>query len=51
MPAARVSEDFVLDKIAAVFRLHGYEGASIRLLAQATGLERASLYHRFPGGK
>lgn len=51
MPASKVSEDEVLTRIAEVFRLYGYEGASIRLLSQATGLERASLYHRFPGGK
>jgi TetR/AcrR family transcriptional repressor of lmrAB and yxaGH operons len=40
-----------MEKIAEVFRLYGYEGASVRLLSEATGLERASLYHRFPGGK
>ena len=51
MPASKVTGDVLLEKIAEVFRVYGYEGASIRLLAQATGLERASLYHRFPGGK
>jgi TetR/AcrR family transcriptional repressor of lmrAB and yxaGH operons len=51
MPASKVSDEVLLEKIAEVFRLHGYEGASIRLLSSATGLERASLYHRFPGGK
>jgi AcrR family transcriptional regulator len=51
MPAAKVTEDVLLEKIAEVFRSYGYEGASIRLLSEATGLERASLYHRFPGGK
>jgi AcrR family transcriptional regulator len=51
MPATKVTDDVLLEKVAEVFRLHGYEGASIRLLSKATGLERASLYHRFPGGK
>jgi AcrR family transcriptional regulator len=51
MPASKVQDDVLLEKIAEVFRLHGYAGASIRLLSRATGLERASLYHRFPGGK
>jgi AcrR family transcriptional regulator len=51
MPATKVTEEFLLDRIAHVFREHGYDGASIRLLSEATGLERASLYHRFPGGK
>jgi|SRR5689334_14055280 TetR/AcrR family transcriptional regulator, lmrAB and yxaGH operons repressor len=51
MPATKVTEDVLLTKIAEVFRMYGYEGASIRLLSEATGLERASLYHRFPGGK
>ncbi|MCC6863002.1 MAG: TetR/AcrR family transcriptional regulator [Bryobacterales bacterium] len=51
MPASKVTDEFLLEKVAEVFRIHGYEGASIRLLSQATGLERASLYHRFPGGK
>lgn len=33
------------------FRRHGYEGASLSALSQETGLIKASLYHRFPGGK
>lgn len=51
MPASKITNDILLAKIAEVFRLHGYQGTSIRLLSEATGLERASLYHRFPGGK
>ncbi|WP_456428804.1 TetR/AcrR family transcriptional regulator [Rhodocaloribacter sp.] len=43
--------DSVTDKLIDVFRSHGYEGASLSLLAEATGLKRASLYYRFPGGK
>jgi len=41
----------LLDRLALLFREHGYEGASLSRIAEATGLKRASLYHRFPGGK
>ena len=51
MPAKKITEDFLMDRLTEVFRLHGYEGASLSLIAEATGLKRASLYHRFPGGK
>jgi len=34
-----------------VFRAHGYEGASLALISEATGLRKGSLYHFFPGGK
>lgn len=47
----KVNDTQLLDKLTEVFRLHGYEGASLSLIAEATGLQRASLYHRFPGGK
>ena len=32
-------------------RQHGYEGASLSLIGEATGLGKGSLYHFFPGGK
>lgn len=35
----------------AVLRAKGYDGASLNELASACGLQKASLYHRFPGGK
>ncbi len=34
-----------------IFRDNGYEGASLVALSSATGLAKASLYHRFPDGK
>ncbi len=37
--------------IRDVFRQHGYHGASLTSISEATGLGRASLYHHFPGGK
>ncbi|MDP2149566.1 MAG: TetR/AcrR family transcriptional regulator [Afipia sp.] len=41
----------LLPLIAEVFRDHGYEGASLNLIGNATGLGKGSLYHFFPGGK
>ncbi len=41
----------LIEKISRVFRQHGYEGATMSRLSASTGLEKASLYHRFPGGK
>ncbi|GBR46448.1 TetR/AcrR family transcriptional regulator [Neokomagataea thailandica] len=37
--------------LAEVFREYGYEGTSIGLITQATGLGKGSLYNLFPGGK
>lgn len=37
--------------MAEVFREHGYAGASLALIGEATGLGKGSLYHFFPGGK
>ncbi len=51
MPAPKIDDNRLLDRLTKVFRLHGYEGASLSRIAEATGLKRASLYHRFPGGK
>ncbi|QWG17773.1 TetR/AcrR family transcriptional regulator [Bradyrhizobium sediminis] len=41
----------LLPLLAEVFRAHGYEGATLALLGEATGLGKGSLYHFFPGGK
>lgn len=46
-----VSEDDLIAHLARVFSEVGYEGAALSVLAKATGLQKASLYHRFPGGK
>ncbi len=35
----------------SVLRARGFEGSSLNDLACAAGLQKASLYHRFPGGK
>src|SRR5437899_12557807 len=41
----------LLSLLAEVFRAHGYEGATLSLISEATGLGKGSLYHFFPGGK
>ena len=51
MAFSRVGDAELIDKISRIFRRHGYEGATMARLSAATGLEKASLYHRFPGGK
>jgi AcrR family transcriptional regulator len=51
MPSRLVSEDQLLDRLTDVFRSAGFDGASLTDLAAASGLQKSSLYHRFPGGK
>ncbi len=51
MRPMKLAEKQVLRRVTEVFRERGYEGASYALLMAATGLVKASLYHRFPGGK
>ena len=51
MRRAKLDDTGLLEALTRVFREHGYEGASLSRIASATGLRRASLYHRFPGGK
>src|SRR5687767_7960924 len=51
VPPPLVSDKELLERLTGVFRRHGYDGASLSVIAAATGLQRSSLYHRFPGGK
>ncbi len=51
MPAPPLQKTDIVSRIAMIFRQHGYEGASLALIAEATGLGRSSIYHYFPGGK
>ncbi|PTX53773.1 TetR family transcriptional regulator [Litoreibacter ponti] len=46
-----IGEKDLIEALSRVFRDTGYEGATLSSLSQETGLQRASLYHRFPGGK
>jgi AcrR family transcriptional regulator len=51
MPTTKVTPDDIIDRLTEIFRTIGYDGATLSKLSEATGLQRASLYHRFPGGK
>lgn len=51
MALLKVTDDVVIEQLLTVFRTVGYDGATMAELAQATGLQKASLYHRFPDGK
>ena len=46
-----IADDDLMARLTRVFQDLGYEGASLVALSEATGLKRASLYHRFPEGK
>ncbi|WP_109487659.1 TetR/AcrR family transcriptional regulator [Occallatibacter savannae] len=51
MAHSRLNDIDLAEKALDLFRQQGYEGTSLNDLAAATGLEKASLYYRFPGGK
>ncbi len=51
MRPAKLSDKELFERLTEVFRKKGYDGASYADLLEATGLVKASLYHRFPGGK
>jgi TetR/AcrR family transcriptional regulator, lmrAB and yxaGH operons repressor len=46
-----ISDEEFLAIALGLFRTYGFEGVSLKQLADATGLEKASLYYRYPGGK
>jgi TetR/AcrR family transcriptional regulator, lmrAB and yxaGH operons repressor len=48
---ATIDDEALMARLSCVFRDSGYNGASLSSLSEAAGLRRASLYHRFPGGK
>lgn len=41
----------ILPALSEVFREYGFEGASLAVIGERTGLGKGSLYHFFPGGK
>ena len=51
MRPQKVDDRHVMASLMTVLRSKGYDGASLNELSEATGLKKASLYHRFPGGK
>jgi len=46
-----ITDEAFLITALDLFRTYGFEGVSLKQLADATGLEKASLYYRYPGGK
>lgn len=51
MPKIVAERSDVIPALAEVFREHGFEGASISMITEKTGLGKGSLYHFFPCGK
>lgn len=51
MPPFLVADDQLIDRVTALFRERGFDAASLTEISAATGLQKSSLYHRFPGGK
>jgi AcrR family transcriptional regulator len=49
--SASIESGELMARLGTAFRDLGYQGATLSLLAEASGLQKASLYHRFPGGK
>lgn len=44
-------QDAILAAAGRIFIAHGFEGASMDLIAKAAGVARQTLYNRFPDGK
>lgn len=51
MRPQKVQDEELLNGMMSVLRDKGYDGVSLNDLSKAAGLQKASLYHRFPGGK
>lgn len=51
MRPQKIDDARLIEGLMSVLQSKGFEGASLNDLAQASGLQKASLYHRFPGGK
>lgn len=51
MALQTVDDDALVESLFEIIRCHGYEGSTLSLLSEVTGLKKSSLYHRFPAGK
>lgn len=51
MALQTIDNHSLAESLFEVFRSRGYEGATLSLLSEVTGLKKSSLYHRFPAGK
>lgn len=46
-----IQKEQLVEQLRHVFHTYGYDGTSLSLISQATGLGKGSLYHHFPQGK
>lgn len=46
-----MSREALIGCLVELFYRYGYDGTTLTLITERTGLGRASLYHHFPGGK
>ena len=51
MRPQKVNDIALIEGLMQVLQSKGYDGASLNELAASSGLQKASLYHRFPDGK
>jgi len=51
MRPQKIDDIELVEKIAILFRTKGFAGTSLNDISEIAGLKKASLYHRFPGGK
>jgi TetR/AcrR family transcriptional regulator, lmrAB and yxaGH operons repressor len=51
MAQQTIDDEALANAVFETFRKYGYEGTTISLLSEVTGLKKSSLYHRFPAGK
>jgi len=51
MRPQKVDHEHLMSGLMSVLRANGFEGTSMVAISEATGLKKASLYYRFPGGK
>lgn len=47
----KVTDQELLERLLAAFREVGFDGISMSELGKIAGIQKASLYHRFPNGK
>ena len=46
-----LSRDALIERLVDLVYDYGYDGTTLSLISEVTGLGKASLYHHFPGGK
>ncbi len=51
MRPQKITEELLTQRMLEILRSRGYDGSSLQDLAVAGDLKKASLYHRYPGGK